>query len=115
MRHSFSRLKTKLDIPDLASVQLESYEWFMTEGMQEILEELGIIEDYSGRGWVLTLSNPKVDKENLTIEEALHTGRTYDAPWYLISTLEDTINKKKKEQQIYMGDIPLMTSRGTFV
>ena len=51
----------------------------------------------------------------LAWEEAKRNGRTYDAPWYVKATLEDPINKKKKEQMIYIGDIPLMTSRGTFV
>ncbi len=79
------------------------------------MEELGIIEDYSGRGWVLTLSNPEIQKENISVEQALHTGRTYDAPWYLTAKIEDPIAKKNKKQVIYMGDIPLMTEHGTFV
>ena len=115
MRHSFSKLKRDLALPNLMDVQLESYEWFMKEGITEILEELGVIEDYSGRGWVLTLSKPEIEKANITEEEALRTGRTYDAPWYLKATLKDTVAKKQKEQKIYMGDIPLMTLRGTFI
>ncbi len=96
-------------------VQLESYDWLMKDGIKEILDELGIIEDYSGRGWVVTLSDPEIEVENLSVDDAIHTGRTYDAPWYLKATLEDKLNKKKKEQKIYMGDIPLMTDRGTFI
>ncbi len=96
-------------------VQLESYDWLMKEGINEILDELGTIEDYSGRGWVLTLSDPVIEKENISVDDAIHAGRTYDAPWYLKATLKDTINKKKKEQKIYMGDIPLMTTWGTFI
>ncbi len=115
MRYTFSKLKTHLPLPDLSSVQLESYNWFMKDGIHEILDELGVIEDYSGRGWVLSLTNPEVDKPNITEAEAIRTGRTYDAPWYLKTKLEDPINKKKTEQKIYMGDIPLMTKRGTFI
>lgn len=102
-------------MPDLKEVQLESYDWLLTDGINEILDELGVVEDYSGRGWVLTLSDPDIEEKNLTVQEAIHAGRTYDAPWYLKATLDDTVNKKKKEQKIYMGDIPLMTSRGTFI
>jgi len=115
MRQSFSKLKRELALPNLMDVQLESYDWLIKEGINQILNELGVIEDYSGRGWVLKLSNPEIEKENLTVDEAIHAGRTYDASWYLKATLEDTIEKKKKEQKIYMGDIPLMTSWGTFI
>lgn len=115
MRHSFSKRKIYLPLPNLIGVQFESYEWLKNEGLQEILNELGIIEDTSGRGWRLTLSDPRIDKANLTVEDALRHGRTYDAPWYVKATLEDPIKKQKKSQNIYMGDIPLMTKRGTFV
>ncbi len=115
MRESFSKRKIALPLPNLVNVQIQSYEWLKNQGLQEILDELGVIEDTSGRGWVVTLSKPTVDKENISIEEAKRTGRTYDAPWYVKATIEDPINKKKKEQNIYMGDIPLMTPRGTFI
>jgi DNA-directed RNA polymerase subunit beta len=115
MRESFSRRKIALSLPNLVNVQLESYEWLKKQGLQEILDELGVIEDTSGRGWVVSLSKPMVEKENISIEEAKRTGRTYNAPWYVKATIEDPITKKKKEQNIYMGDIPLMTERGTFI
>ncbi len=115
MRHDFSKRKKLQDLPNLINVQHESYEWLKTEGITEVLDELGTVEDQTGRGWILTLSNPTFDKENLTIEDALYKGRTYDAPWYVKAKLEDPINKKSKEQSIYMGDIPLMTPSGTFV
>ncbi len=115
MRESFSRRKIALSLPNLVNVQLESYEWLKKHGLQEILDELGVIEDTSGRGWVVSLSKPTVEKENISIEEAKRTGRTYDAPWYVKATIEESITKKKKEQNIYMGDIPLMTERGTFI
>jgi DNA-directed RNA polymerase subunit beta len=115
MRHSFAKRNISLPLPNLIGVQFESYEWLKKEGLQEILDELGTIEDSSGRGWRLYLSDPKIEKQNLTVEEALKHGRTYDAPWYVKATLEDPIKKQKKAQNIYMGDIPLMTKKGTFV
>ena len=115
MRESFSKRKIALSLPNLVNVQLESYEWLKNHGLQEILDELGVIEDASGRGWIVSLSKPTVEKENISIEEAKRTGRTYDAPWYVKATIEDPLTKKKKEQNIYMGDIPLMTERGTFI
>jgi len=115
MRETFLKRKIALPLPNLVGVQLESFEWLKSDGLREVLDELGTIEDSSGRGWILTLSNPRVGKENITISEATRTGRTYDAQWYVDATIEDPITKKKKVQEIYMGDIPLMTERGTFI
>jgi DNA-directed RNA polymerase subunit beta len=115
MRHTFSKRKIALPIPNLISVQLDSFEWLKKTGLQEILDELGTIEDVSGRGWILTLSNPDIKKESLSVSEAKGTRRTYDAPWYLKATIEDPLSKKKKSQNIYIGDIPLMTKEGTFI
>ena len=115
MRETFLKRKIALPLPNLVGVQLESFDWLKREGLKEVLDELGTIEDNSGRGWVLTLSNPRVEKENITIEEARRTGRTYDAAWYLQATIEDPITKKTKTNEIYMGDIPLMTDQGTFI
>src|SRR3989344_4855223 len=110
MRTSFSKRKISLPLPSLLSIQLESYQWLRDKGITEILDELGVMEDYSGRGWFLKLTNPTIEKENISVEQALHAGRTYDAPWYVTATLEDPLTKKHKKQQIYMGDIPLMTA-----
>ncbi|MFA6981587.1 MAG: DNA-directed RNA polymerase subunit beta [Patescibacteria group bacterium] len=115
MRHSFSKRKVNLPLPDLSDVQLESYKWLLDDGINEVLGELGTIEDYSGRGWILELSNSVIGDPNLTLEKALHDSRNYDAPWYIDAVLKDPINKKENKQTIYMGDIPLMTPRGTFI
>lgn len=115
MRHDFSKRKIKAPLPDLVAVQHESYEKLKTEGIPEILDELGIVEDNTGRGWVLELTNPTFDVENMSIDDAIYKGRTYDAPWYVDATIKDPITKKQKKQKIYMGDIPLMTPSGTFI
>ncbi|RJR27453.1 DNA-directed RNA polymerase subunit beta [candidate division WWE3 bacterium] len=115
MRYSFSKRKIALPLPNLFNIQIDSYEWLRNEGLQEILNELGTIEDNSGRGWLLNLTEPTIEKENLTVDDALRNGRTYDAPWYVKAIIEDPIKKQKKTQTIYMGDIPLMTKRGTFI
>ncbi|MFC1700059.1 DNA-directed RNA polymerase subunit beta [Patescibacteria group bacterium] len=115
MRETFSERKIALPIPNLVGVQLESYNWLRGQGLNEVLDELGTIEDTSGRGWIVKLTHPRIDKENISEEEAKRTGRNYDAPWYVKATIEDPINKKKKSHEIYMGDIPLMTEKGTFV
>jgi len=113
--YNFSKRKDVLPLPNLSAVQLESYEWFLNEGIQSVLDELGTIEDTSGRGWILSLSDSHFQSPNIAIEEALRVGRTFDAPWYLKATLKDPINGKEKSQEVYMGDIPLMTGKGTFI
>jgi len=113
--YNFSKRKDVLPLPNLSAVQLESYEWFLNEGIQSVLDELGTIEDTSGRGWILSLSDSHFQSPNIAIEEALRVGRTFDAPWYLKATLKDPINGKEKSQEVYMGDIPLMTEKGTFI
>ncbi len=113
--YNFSKKENVLPLPNLSTVQLESYEWFLKEGIQEVLDELGTIEDTSGRGWVLQMSDSVMHDPNITIEEALRVGRTYDAPWYLTATLKDPESGEEKSQEIYMGDVPLMTDRGTFI
>ncbi len=115
MRYNFSKRKNVLPLPNLSEIQLNSYNWLFEEGIQEILKELGTVEDDTGRNWVLTLSDPDFDKENITIDEALRAGRTYDAPWYLTSQIKDTETKKTKKKKIYMGDVPLITPTGTFI
>lgn len=115
MRHNFSKRKNVLPLPNLSSVQLESYDWLVKEGINEVLDELGTIEDYTGRGWILTLSDPQIEEENISIDTALKSGRTYDAPWYLKAEIRDPESKKSKKKKIYMGDVPLMTPTGTFI
>ena len=115
MRKDFSKRNTILPLPDLLSIQKLSFDWLKNVGILEILDESGTIVDSSGRGWVLTLSNPVISNENISIYDAKKTGRTYDASWYLTATIEDPINKQFKKQTIYMGDIPLMTKNGTFI
>src|SRR3989338_5991475 len=102
MRYNFSKRKNVLALPNLSSLQLDSYVWLKTHGITEILEELGTIEDYTGRNWVLIFSHPSLAKPNLSESEALRTGRTFDAPWYLEATLRNTVEKKEKKQTIYM-------------
>lgn len=115
MRHNFSKRKNIQTPPDLVAIQHESFNWLKNEGISDILAELSNIEDNTGRGWSMTLSNPTFDKENLSIKDALFKGRNYDAPWYIEATLKDPLNKKEKKQSIYMGDMPLMTPSGTFI
>ncbi len=113
--YNFSKRKKDLSLPNLSEIQLESYQWLLDEGIAEVLDELGTVEDLSGRGWVLKMGDSRLAEPNISLGEALRVGRTYDAPWYISATIKDPLNKKESQQEIYMGDIPLMTERGTFI
>lgn len=108
-------VKPLLPLPDLTALQKDSYRYFLDQGMAEVLEDINPIKDYTGRNWELNFSKPRFDKPNCTINEAVTKGLTYDAPWYLTAEVRDTQTSKAKQQEIFMGNIPLMTEQGTFI
>lgn len=107
--------KFSFPLPDLTQIQKDSYKWFFTEGIAEILGEVNPIQDSTGREWVLSFSNPRVERPVLSYKEALNKGVTYNAGWYLQVTLEKEGVKQKKTSEQYMGEVPLMTPKGTFI
>lgn len=115
MRYNLAKNSKKFPLPNLSSSQKESYNTLLKEGLDELLNEFGTIVDESGRGWELTFSNPTLEKPLISIEEAIRKGKSYEAPWYLTATLKDPVRRIEKVQNIYMGDIPLMTDTGTFI
>jgi DNA-directed RNA polymerase subunit beta len=115
MRYNLAKNSKKFPIPNLSSSQKESYNTLIKEGFNELLKEFGTIIDESGRGWELTFSNPTLEKPVISLEEAIRKGKSYEAPWYLTATLKDAVRRIEKVQNIYMGDIPLMTDTGTFI
>jgi DNA-directed RNA polymerase subunit beta len=115
MRYNLAKNSKKFPLPNLSSSQKESYNSLIKEGFNELLKEFGTIVDESGRGWELTFSNPTLEKPVISLEEAIRKGKSYEAPWYLTATLKDPVRRIEKVQNIYMGDIPLMTDTGTFI
>ncbi len=116
----FNKEREILPLPDLACVQTDSYQKFLAEGIKEVLEEFNPIEDYTGKRWELTFSEPKVGKEKYSLEEAMQKGLTYSASWQLKATLKAKDPKNipgtsAKSSIVYMGELPLMTERGTFI
>ncbi|NCT55546.1 DNA-directed RNA polymerase subunit beta [bacterium] len=107
--------KFSFPLPDLTKIQKDSYKWFFTEGIAEILDEVNPIADFTGRQWILSFSNPRVDRPALSYKEALNKGVTYNAGWYLQVTLEKEGTKQKKTSEQYMGEVPLMSPKGTFI
>ncbi|MFW6109809.1 MAG: DNA-directed RNA polymerase subunit beta [Patescibacteria group bacterium] len=115
MRHYFEEKKDTFPMPDLTSFQKESFTWLRNMGIEEVLEEINPIEDQTGRGWNLYFSAPRFESPEVTPAEALQLGLTYSVPWYLTVTLEEDESEEKRETEIFMGDFPEITPRGTFI
>ena len=116
IRMSYSRQKEVLDMPNLIEVQRDSYEWFLTTGLKEVLEDISPIEDY-GQNLSLEFVDFKLCEEDkkYTIEECKERDATYAAPLKVKVRLHNKETGEFTEHDIFMGDLPLMTETGTFV
>ncbi|MBQ6575744.1 MAG: DNA-directed RNA polymerase subunit beta, partial [Lachnospiraceae bacterium] len=117
-RMSFSRQKEVLQMPNLIEVQKDSYQWFLDEGLKEVFADISPITDYSGQ-LSLEFVDFKLCEEDVkySIEECKERDATYAAPLKVRVRLfiHNNANDKILEHEIFMGDLPLMTSTGTFV
>src|SRR3989344_8790089 len=109
--------KEYINLPklDLLAIQKNSYKWFIEEGIGEILKEISPIDDFTEKNWRLELKSYRIGKTTITPETALSKGLIYDAPLYVKTTL---VNKKTNgtvDQEVFLGDIPQITKRGTFI
>ncbi len=115
-RMSYSRQKEVLQMPNLIEVQKDSYNWFLDEGLKEVFEDISPISDYSGHLSLefvdFTLCE---DDVKYTIEECKERDATYAAPLKVKVRLHNKETDEINEHEIFMGDLPLMTSTGTFV
>ena len=115
-RMSYSRQKEVLQMPNLIEVQTDSYQWFLDEGLKEVFEDISPIADYSGHLSLefvdFTLCE---DDVKYTIEECKERDATYAAPLKVRVRLHNKETDEINEHEIFMGDLPLMTSTGTFV
>ncbi|MCL1843739.1 MAG: DNA-directed RNA polymerase subunit beta [Defluviitaleaceae bacterium] len=114
-RATYSRIAEVLEIPNLIEVQKESYNWFIKEGLREVFHDISPITDYSGN-LVLDLIDLTLDeKPKYTIEECKERDATYAASLRVKCRLHNKEVDEIKEQDIFMGDFPLMTENGTFI
>ena len=114
---SYQRQKEVLPMPNLIEVQKNSYQWFRDKGLQEVLDDISPIEDFSGH-LSLSFTGYRFDEKDAkyTIEKCKEGDRTYAAPLRVNVRLYDRENNREiKDQEIFMGDLPLMTRNGTFV
>jgi DNA-directed RNA polymerase subunit beta len=100
---------------DLIAIQKESYQWFLDKGIKQVLDEISPIDDFTEKNWTLELKDYKIGKLSNTPDIALNKGVTFDAPLYVNAILTNKKTNATYEQEVFLGDIPQMTERGTFI
>ncbi|MEG1650290.1 MAG: DNA-directed RNA polymerase subunit beta [Oscillospiraceae bacterium] len=114
-RMSFAHIDEVLEMPNLIEVQKNSYRWFLTEGLKEVFRDISTIEDYTGN-LVLDFVDYRLEETpKYSVEECKERDATYNAPLKVRARLLNKETGTIKEQDIFMGDFPLMTDSGTFV
>mgnify|MGYP003758900091 FL=1 len=114
-RMSYSRIDEVLDIPNLIEVQKNSYRWFLEEGIKQVFEDISPITDYT-ENLVLEFVDYRLEKSpKYTVEECKERDINYSAPLKVRVRLINKETGEVKEQEVFMGDFPLMTEQGTFI
>ena len=113
-RKSFSKIKEILDIPSLIEIQKKSYEWFLNEGISSTLKDISPIEDFGGR-LILEFIGHRFEKVKYSVEEAIEKDVNYEAPLKVTVRLINKDTGEIKEDEVFLGNLPLMTDTGTFI
>ena len=113
-RRNFSMIKNSFELDNLLQIQKESYQWFVTEGVKEVLEDFSPVESFSG-GLSLEFGDYVFDTPRYSIKECKDRQVTYAAPLKVQTRLFNNETGEVKEQEIFLGDIPLMTDSGTII
>lgn len=114
-RTYFSDEKNVLDLPNLVDHQNRSWQWFVQEGLGELLAEISPIDDYTGTKLTLRFKEYHFEEPKMTEAEARENNTSYEAPLKATVELTNKVTGEVKEHEIYLGDFPWMTERGTFV
>ncbi len=101
--------------PDLVKVQTDSHKWFQEKGLKELFKEVSPIKDYSGKELELYFLDYRFDEPKYSEKESRFKGITYEAPLRVNTRLVNRNTKSEKEHEVYLGDFPVMTERGTFI
>ena len=114
-RMSFSKIDEAIDMPNLIEIQKNSYNWFVKKGLKEVLDDVSYILD-SSENLILEFVNYRFDDEpKYSIMECKERDASYAVPLRVLARLENRATGEVKEQEIFMGEFPLMTSSGTFI
>ena len=114
-RMTFSKINEVVDMPNLIEIQKDSYEWFLNEGLKEVFEDMSSIADYTGNLVLDFIDYRLDDKPKYTVTECKERDATYAAPLRVLARLQNLETGEIKENEVFMGDFPLMTESGTFV
>lgn len=114
-RMSYSKIDEVLDMPNLIEVQKNSYRWFLEEGLREVFADISPIQDYTGNLVLEFLDYYLDDQPKYSVEECKERDVTYSAPMKVRVRLINRETGEVKEQEVFMGDFPLMTDKGTFI
>ena len=115
VRKTFAKTEDSIEMPNLIQVQKDSYDWFVKEGLGEVLKDISPIIDYTGNLVLEFFDYYMEDKTKYSIEEAKERDATYSSRLHVKVRLINRETGEIKEQEIYLGDFPLMTDSGTFV
>ncbi|NLG87732.1 MAG: DNA-directed RNA polymerase subunit beta [Clostridiaceae bacterium] len=114
-RMSYSKINEVLEMPNLIEIQKNSYQWFLDEGLREVLRDVSPITDYTGNLVMEFIDYSLDENPKYSVEECKERDTTYSAPLKVKVRLINKETGEVKEQEIFMGDFPLMTETGTFV
>lgn len=113
-RRTYARINEVLDIPNLIEIQQKSYQWFLDEGLREMFQDISPIQDFTGN-LVLEFIDYSLGEPKYTVDDAKERDVTYAAPLRVKVRLINKETGEVKEQEVFMGDFPLMTETGTFI
>ncbi|WP_347861731.1 DNA-directed RNA polymerase subunit beta [Salimicrobium sp. PL1-032A] len=113
-RRSYARISEVLELPNLIEIQTASYEWFLEEGLKEMFQDISPVEDFTGN-LSLEFVDYSLGEPKYPVEESKDRDVTYNAPLRVKVRLHNKETGEVKEQEVFMGDFPLMTDTGTFV
>lgn len=113
-RRSFAKIPEILDVPNLIAIQRDSFRWFLEEGLAETFRDISPIEDFTGN-LAIEFGSYEFGDIKYSIEECKEKDMTYSAPLFVNVRFINKETGEIKEQQVFMGDFPLMTAKGTFI
>ena len=115
VRKSYSKVGEFLAMPNLIEVQKNSYQWFLDEGLREVFRDVSAITDYTGTIELSFIDYTMNDKPKYTVKECKERDAPYAAPIKVKVRLRNRNTEEIKEQELFVGDLPVMTETGTFV
>src|SRR3989338_4388213 len=114
-RKYFTTARDAMGLPDLIEIQKASYRWFIEDGIRELFKEISPIKDFIGRDLELYFEDYFFDEAKFDEKTSKAKNVNYEAPLRVKTRLVNKRTNQEREQEVYLGDLPLMTDRGTFI